>query len=59
MELKLSCYCCGSTEFSLIAEVVNCSHMHCRENTIKDNRVICSRCGLEDYIKNLKTKVCK
>ena len=63
MELKLSCYCCGGTEFSTKTGVIttnltkSCLHTH-HVNIVKDNKVICGNCGLEDYIKNLEIKIC-
>lgn len=63
MELKLSCVCCGNTEFSTEMGIITtnltngCSHTH-NVNIVKDNKIICSKCGLEDYIKNLEIKIC-
>ena len=59
MQLKLSCYCCGSvdfehTEIEGLIEIENGSYLLPEE--IKNNVVICKKCGLKDYIKNLVIK---
>lgn len=59
MQLKLSCYCCGGvdfkhTEISDLTNIENRSYLY--HNEIKDNKVICKKCGLEDYIENLVIK---
>ena len=62
MELKLSCYCCGSvdfehTEIEGLKEIENRSYLLHEE--IKNNVVICKKCGLKDYIENLVIKISK
>ena len=59
MQLKLSCYCCGSVDFEHtviegLIEIENISYLLPEE--IKNNIVICKKCGLKDYIKNLVIK---
>ena len=59
MQLKLSCYCCGSEEFEhteieSLLEIEDRSYLPHEE--IKNNVVICKKCGLKDYIKNLVIK---
>ena len=59
MQLKLSCYCCGSvdfehTEIESLIEIENRSYLLPEE--IKNNVVICKKCGLKDYIQNLVIK---
>ena len=59
MQLKLSCYCWGSedfehTEIEGLIEIENRSYLLPEE--IKNNMVICKKCGLKDYIKNLTIK---
>ena len=59
MQLKLSCYCCGSEEFEHteiegLLEIEDRSYLPQEE--IKNNEVICKKCGLKDYIQNLTIK---
>ena len=59
MQLKLSCYRCGSvgfehTEISGLTDIEGASYLLLEE--IKDNVVICKKCGLEDFIQNLVIK---
>lgn len=61
MELKLSCICCGGTDFkeTIINNLTIISGIeYLRNLDIEDNRVVCNNCGLEDYIKNLEIKIC-
>ena len=55
MELKLSCFKCGSTDFE-ITEVDNIKiegHSYLLHEDYKNTQLICSKCGLEDYVENL------
>ena len=59
MQLKLSCYCCGSedfehTEIKELIEIENRSYL--LQEELKNNIVICKKCGLKDYIQNLVIK---
>ena len=59
MQLKLSCYRCGSVDFERteidgLLEIENRSYLSQEE--IKDNVVICKKCKLKDYIQNLVIK---
>ena len=59
MQLKLSCYRCGSVDFELteisgLTDIEGASYLLSEE--IKDNVVICKKCGLEDFIQNLVIK---
>ena len=59
MQLKLSCYCCGSvdfehTEIEGLLEIEGRSYL--LQEEIKNNEVICKKCGLKDYIQNLPIK---
>jgi len=55
MQLILSCACCGSTDFNKkalnIINIENTSYL-LHEN-YKDTKLVCSECGLEDYVENL------
>ncbi len=59
MKLALSCACCGGTDFDLdnleLREIWNESYIMYEGN--KGNKVICLKCGLEDYMENLTPKV--
>jgi len=55
VELKLSCFKCGSTDFE-ITEVDNIKvegHSYLLHEDYKDTKLTCERCGLEDYVENL------
>lgn len=59
MELKLSCYCCGGTEFKRtpldgLINIENTSYLY--QGKYYNNMVTCKSCGLEDYIQNLVIK---
>ena len=59
MKLNLTCYCCGCEEFEHtqvknLTKVKNRSYL--LQEFVEDNQVICKKCGLEDYIKNLPIK---
>ena len=59
MQLMLSCYCCGSedvehTEIEGLIEIGGRSYL--LQEEIKNNIVICKKCGLKDYIQNLTIK---
>ncbi|MGL5150021.1 MAG: hypothetical protein ACRC7N_05515 [Clostridium sp.] len=60
MELRLSCNCCGSTEFQLkellLQEVEGCTYLH-HEEIKKGIEVICNKCKTEDYIDGLTLKI--
>ena len=55
MNFKLSCYCCGSTEFKVkdshYVEIEKVSYL-LAEDANKD-MFTCSKCGLEDYTMNM------
>lgn len=61
MEIKLSCPCCGHTEFIGLYKLqyskvlVDEIYLH-KENEMKE-QVYCGRCKLEDYVGNLSLKV--
>ena len=60
MQLKLSCYCCGSvdfehTEIEGLIEIEGGRYL--LNDEIKNNIVICKKCGLIDYIQNLVIKL--
>ena len=58
MNLCLSCYRCGSISFKRTKQpcynVEGDSYLS-HEN-VKDAKVICNECGLEDYVENLVIK---
>lgn len=59
MQLKLSCYCCGNedfehTEIEGLLEIEGRSYL--LQEEIKNNEIICKKCGLQDYIQNLPIK---
>lgn len=59
MQLKLSCYCCGSEDFKpiKIEDVIKVEgDTYLYQEDVKDNIVYCKKCGLKDYIKNLPIK---
>ena len=54
MELKLSCFKCGSTDFE-VTEVENIKiegRSYLLHEDYKNTQLICSKCGLEDYVEN-------
>lgn len=59
MEFKLTCVCCGSHEFKIkklpLTEVEGITYLY--HDDIEEQRVICNKCGLEDYIENLVLNV--
>lgn len=60
MQLRLSCVCCGSTDFKRTKQeyydIEGESYLfHEDEYNFK---VICKECGLEDYVSNLVIKFC-
>ena len=60
MELKLSCVCCGGAEFkeTIIDGLITVNGTEYLHNVdIKNNKVVCDKCGLEDYIENLIIKI--
>lgn len=61
MELKLSCYCCGCTDFLnkeiFSYELENELFVSMDNKKIRENaKVVCRRCNLEDYVVNLVPK---
>ena len=59
MQLKLSCYFCGSedfehTEIEGLLEIKGRNYL--LQEEIKNNKIICKKCGLKDYIQNLPIK---
>lgn len=59
MQLKLSCYFCGSedfehTEIESLLEIEGRNYL--LQEEIKNNKIICKKCGLKDYIQNLPIK---
>lgn len=59
MELKLSCFKCGSTDLKTV-----CGNYYRIENEFyilhedkKKSVVLCNKCGLEDYVENLVIKL--
>ena len=59
MQLKLTCFCCGSEDFeyTLIEDNIKIEgEGYLLPEEIKDNVVICKKCGLKDYIQNLPIK---
>ena len=55
MQLKLSCYCCGSVDFEEGDQpryrIEGRDYL--QHETAKETQVTCSKCGLEDYVMNL------
>jgi len=60
MELKLSCYCCGKTDFEsneLYGYEIEGSYYVYPYETEKEKLIVkCKNCGLEDYVFNLVPK---
>lgn len=59
MQLKLSCYFRGSedfehTEIEGLLEIEGRNYL--LQEEIKNNKIICKKCGLKDYIQNLPIK---
>lgn len=58
MEFKLTCVCCGSSEFEVkelpLTEIEGATYLYHEDI---NQKVVCKKCGLEDYIENLVLKV--
>lgn len=61
MDFTLTCVCCGSSQFKLkklpLSEIEGDTYLVDRKDGKYEDQVICSKCGLEDYIDNLIPKV--
>ena len=58
VNFKLSCVCCGSTEFKNTEQQYHTveNQQYLLYEASKNAKVICSKCGLEDYVQNLVIK---
>jgi hypothetical protein len=58
LKLILSCFCCGSVDFKETPQF--CKDIEGKDylfqENVKDSKVICKKCGLEDYVENLVIK---
>lgn len=60
MRLVLSCVCCGSSEFKkdIPIESFNVEgNTYLHHEDLANVKVACSKCGLEDYVRNLMVEV--
>ena len=59
MKLSLSCFKCGSTDFKLTeqpcTDIENSSYL--LHDNLTNAKVICDKCGLEDFVENLVIKL--
>jgi predicted nucleic-acid-binding Zn-ribbon protein len=55
MRLILSCFKCGSIDFKNTGQFLTNieGESYLVRDDYKESKVICSRCGLEDYVENL------
>lgn len=55
MEIKLSCYKCGGTEFGevKINPIIVEDSVYIHPDSNNDATVICNRCGLKDFVGGL------
>ncbi len=61
MEIKLSCPCCGETDFLFpkdieIKKILLDEFYLYKENQLND-MVVCKKCKLDDYVANLEFKI--
>ena len=59
ISLRLSCVCCGTTEIKNTEQpyyTIEDKHYLLHDDLDKA-KVVCSKCGLEDYIENLVIKL--